>query len=109
MNAGSVTGGGSADASAKDSTIVVPNPPVLTVAKTHTGNFTQGQQGASYTVIVSNVAGAGTTSGTVTVTDAAPTGLTLASLAGTGWQCAGTGCNRSDALPGGASYLPITV
>ena len=81
----------------------------LGITKTHTGNFTQGQQGATYTITVSNGAGAGPTSGIVTVTDTIPSGLTLVSLAGTGWTCVAASCTRSDALAGGASYPVITV
>jgi uncharacterized repeat protein (TIGR01451 family) len=87
-------------------------PAALSIAKTHTGNFTQGQQNATYTVTVSNAANAGPASGTVTVTETAPSGLTLVSMSGTGWTCPGTAannCTRSDALNGGASYPPITV
>ena len=62
--------------------------PVLSLAKSHTGSFTQGQNGATYTLSVSNAATAGPTSGTVTVTDKLPAGLTLVSMAGTGWTCA---------------------
>src|ERR1700683_4956303 len=83
--------------------------PVLGITKTHTGNFTQGQSGATYTVTVSNAAGAGPTNGTVTVTDTIPTGLTLVSMAGTGWTCATGSCTRSDVLAAGASYPTITV
>jgi uncharacterized repeat protein (TIGR01451 family) len=81
----------------------------LGITKTHTGNFTQGQQGATYTITVSNGAGAGPTSGIVTVTDTIPSGLTLVSLAGTGWTCVVASCTRGDALAGGASYPVITV
>ena len=82
----------------------------LSVSKTHTGNFTQGQSGATYTVTVAN-ASSGPVSGTVTVTETVPAGMTLVSMAGTGWTCpsGGTTCTRSDALNGGASYWPITV
>ena len=82
---------------------------VLTVTKTHTGNFTFGQNGATHTVTVSNAAAAGPTSGTVTVTDVIPTALTLVSMSGTGWSCNANVCTRSDALAGGSSYPPITV
>jgi uncharacterized repeat protein (TIGR01451 family) len=97
------------EATASDSTIVVPPAPVLSITKSHTGNFTQGQQGALYTVTVSNAAQAGPTSGTVTVTETVPQGLTLVSMTGTGWQCASTTCTRNDALASGASYPVITV
>jgi hypothetical protein len=83
--------------------------PVLGITKTHTGNFTQGQSGATYTVTVSNAAGVGPTNGTVTVTDTIPTGLTLVSMAGTGWTCATSSCTRTDVLAAGASYPAITV
>jgi hypothetical protein len=85
--------------------------PLLAIAKTHAGNFTQGQTNAAYTVIVSSQ-GTGPTSGTVTVTDFAPPGMTLLSMAGSGWTCPGTAatnCTRSDTLAAGASYPPITV
>lgn len=85
--------------------------PVLSIAKSHTGNFTQGQANATYSVVVSNAAGAGPTDGTtVTVTETVPSGLTLVSMAGTGWTCAVIPtCTRTDALAGGASYPAITV
>ena len=83
----------------------------LSIAKSHTGNFTQGQANATYSVVVSNAAGAGPTDGTtVTVTETVPSGLTLVSMAGTGWTCAVIPtCTRTDALAGGAGYPPITV
>ena len=85
--------------------------PALSIAKSHTGNFMQGQTGATYQVTVGNGAGAGMTGGTVTVTETVPNGLTLKSMTGTGWSCPGGGniCTRSDSLAGGTSYLPITV
>src|SRR5260370_24722475 len=83
----SASGGGSATANASDSTIIiVPGTPTLSITKTHSGNFTQGQVGATYTVTVSNAGNAGT-SGTVTVTETAPTGLTVTSMSGSGWTC----------------------
>ena len=88
-----------------------PTTPNLSITKTHSGNFTQGQQNATYVVTVSNAANATPTSGTVTVTETVPLGLTLVSMAGTGWTCpaGGSACTRSDALSGGASYPAITV
>jgi RHS repeat-associated protein len=89
-------------------TATISAPPVLRIFKSHSGSFTQGQLGAAYTLTVSNTAGAGPTSGAVTVTDTVPSGLTLISLAGTGWSCVSNSCTRSDALAGGASYPSIT-
>jgi hypothetical protein len=85
--------------------------PMLTVTETHTGNFTPGQNGATYTITVSNMAAGTLTNGTVTVTEAVPAGMTLVSMAGVGWTCpsGGTSCTRSDILGGGFSYPPITV
>jgi hypothetical protein len=48
--------------------------PSLSVGKSHTGNFTQGQQNAAYAITVSNANGAGSTVGTVTVAEMAPAG-----------------------------------
>jgi uncharacterized repeat protein (TIGR01451 family) len=83
--------------------------PVLSITKTHTGNFSQGQQNATYSVTVSNAANAGASSGTVTVTDTLPSGLALVSMAGSGWACSANHCSRSDVLNGGASFPSITV
>ncbi len=85
-------------------------PPALGIAKSHMGNFTQGQQSAMYTVTVSNGANAGPTSGTMTVTDTIPAGLTLVSMAGTGWTCAANTCTNSSVLmPGANSVITVTV
>jgi len=83
--------------------------PFLTITKVHSGNFTRGQTGV-YTIGITN-GGTAPTSGTVTVADTLPTGLTLSSMAGTGWSCpAGTtSCTRSDALAAGSSYPSITL
>jgi uncharacterized repeat protein (TIGR01451 family) len=94
-----------------DVTDIIAPPANLTVSKAHSSNFTQGQVGATYTVTVSNAAGAGATNGTVTVTESVPPGLSLYSMMGTGWNCqAGSlSCSRTDSLPAGASYSQITV
>jgi uncharacterized repeat protein (TIGR01451 family) len=82
----------------------------LTITKTHTGSFTQGQVGATYTLTATN-SGAGATNGTVTVVDTLPVGLTATAISGTGWTCtlATLTCTRSDALAVGASYPSITI
>ena len=83
--------------------------PVLSVTPTASASFTQGQVGATYTLTVTNAAGAGPTSGTVTVEEALPSAMGLISMAGTGWTCSGITCTTSTVLAGGASYPPITV
>ena len=84
--------------------------PDLTITMTHAGTFTQSQNGAAYAITVRN-SGTASTGGTVTVTEALPTGLTATSTVGSGWSCtqpAGP-CTRNDALSAGASYAAITL
>jgi uncharacterized repeat protein (TIGR01451 family) len=83
--------------------------PSLSIVKAHSGNFAPGQMNATYTVTVSNAAGSAPTSGTVTVTEVLPSGLTLVSMSGSGWTCQTTTCTRAEVLTGGAAYAPITV
>ena len=113
-NAVTVSGGGDvnpANNSATDVTTIIPGAD-LTITKSHTGNFTQGQTGATYTVTVTN-SGVGPTTATVTVTDTLPLGLTPTAATGAGWSCSAGAqavvCSRSDALAAGASYPPITI
>jgi len=113
-NTATVSGGGETNTSnntANDPTTINPiTGPDLTISKSHTGNFAQGQTGAIYTITVSN-GGSASTSGTVTVADTVPSGLTATSIAGTGWTCtqpAGP-CTRSNALAVGSSYPTLTL
>lgn len=111
-NTANVSGGGqinTANDSDTDPT-TVNQLPDLTIAKSHIGNFTQGQVGATYSIAVTN-SGFASTSGVVTVTDTLPAGLTATAISGTGWSCVlGTlTCTRSDALASSASYPVITV
>jgi photosystem II stability/assembly factor-like uncharacterized protein len=88
--------------------------PQLSITKSHSGNFTQGQNGAIYSVTVGNM-GSGPTGGPASVTEAVPTGLTLVSMSGSGtssaatWSCAGNSCTASSVLAAGASYPSIVV
>lgn len=83
--------------------------PVFQITKTHTGNFQQGQQNATYTITITNV-GTAPTSGNVQVTDTPPPGETLVSGSGSGWSFpGGPVATRSDPLPVGQSWPPITV
>jgi CSLREA domain-containing protein/uncharacterized repeat protein (TIGR01451 family) len=88
-------------------------PADLTITKTHTGNFSRGQTGATYTITVTN-SGQGPTVGTVTVVDTlpnVPNTLVATAMSGTGWTCTlGTlTCTRSDVLAPAGSYPPITL
>ena len=89
--------------------VTVAPAPVLSITKSHSGNFAQGQQGAAYTLVVANTTNAAPTAGTVTVTDVAPAGLTVVSMAGDGWQCGTNSCSRTDSLAAGASYPAVDV
>jgi uncharacterized protein (TIGR03437 family) len=82
---------------------------LLGIASTHSADFVQGETAATYSVVVSNAAGAGPTVGTVTVTEIVPTSLTLVSMSGAGWNCSGNTCTRRDALRAGSSYPAIAV
>lgn len=113
-NVVTVSGGGQVNTSndtAGDPTTVVPGGmPDLTLAKSHTGPFFQGQTGATYTLTATN-SGTAPVSGAVTVTDTLPAGLSATAISGSGWTCTlGTlSCTRSDALAAGSSYPPITL
>jgi VCBS repeat protein/uncharacterized protein DUF11/fibronectin type III domain protein len=66
--------------------ILVAACPDMTITKTHTGNFFQGQSDASYTVTATND-GDGRGFGDITVVDTLPEGLVATSIAGNGWTC----------------------
>ena len=90
--------------------VSVNHNPDLTIAKIHSGSFTQGQTGANYQLTISND-GDLPTAGTVTVTDALPSGLTATAIGGTGWTCvlSTATCSRSDALVTSSAYPPIIL
>lgn len=97
---------------AATATVTVSTTPTLSITKSHNGNFTQGQQG-TYTVAVQNTGTVPTVATpAVQVTDTPPTGMTIVSMAGSGWTCSlspTAACTRSDSLPAGQSYPAITV
>jgi len=103
------TAGGSCEVSATDSDTVVA--PQLNLAKSHSGNFRQGQNGV-YTLTPSNT-GTAPTSGAISVVDTLPSGLTYVSATGAGWACSSTAptvtCTSTDAIANGASGNPITL
>ena len=111
-NTANVSGGGesnTANNSAFDTTVVLA-PADLTISKSHAGNFTAGNQGV-YGITVTNV-GTASTSGTVTVTDLLPGGMTLASFTGSGWTCIGSttiSCTSTQTVVGGSSFPVINL
>jgi uncharacterized repeat protein (TIGR01451 family) len=82
--------------------------PALSIAAYHAGNFIQGQSG-TYTLTVSNAIAAAPSSGVVTVTENLPAGLSLVSMAGTGWNCTNNTCTSSAVLNPGSTSTPILV
>jgi uncharacterized repeat protein (TIGR01451 family) len=76
-------GDASAGNDSSSTTSAVNGAPDLRLAKTHTGNFTEGQTG-QYILTVFND-GSLPTTGTITVLDTLPAGLTFVSGAGAGW------------------------
>lgn len=83
--------------------------PDLNVTKTHTGSFRTGVPG-TFTLRVSN-AGPAPTTGTVTLTDTLPAGMTAQSISGPGWTCTVSPlrCTRADPLNPGGSYPDVTL
>ncbi|MDX2031428.1 MAG: SdrD B-like domain-containing protein [Blastocatellia bacterium] len=84
----------------------------LSLTKSHPANFTAGSSGL-YSLTVFN-AGNFATSGTITVTDTLPAGMTFASATGTGWTCAPNGqavvCTSTAALaPSASATINLTV
>ncbi|HEY5028865.1 MAG TPA: hypothetical protein VIK39_10685, partial [Candidatus Angelobacter sp.] len=111
VNQASVTGGG--DLSQHTATDPTPvTAPVLSITKSHVGNFTIGQTG-DYTITVSNT-GAVATQGTVSVSDFLPFGMTATAINATGWTCPAlptqfVNCSRADVLAAAGSYPPIVA
>ncbi|MCW2994937.1 MAG: hypothetical protein JWQ18_2432 [Conexibacter sp.] len=109
-----VTGTSSADGrpvpAATGSAAVVVLGPDLTVAESHRDAFLQGDTARHYTIVAAN-SGTAPTTGTVTVTDTLPAGLTGTAISGDGWTCdaAALRCTRGDALAPGASYPALTL
>jgi len=84
--------------------------PSLTAAVVGQGNFSSGEQGAHYTITVSNT-GTAATSGTVTVAGP-PIGFTITMMTGTGWTCTlatTMTCTYTAYVAAGQSFPPITV
>ncbi|MEO8486316.1 MAG: hypothetical protein ABI585_08255, partial [Betaproteobacteria bacterium] len=85
-------------------------PVDLGIVKSHTGNFFQGQVGATFSIVVTNN-GLAPSFGLVSVSDVLPAGLSATSIAGINWSCtqpAGP-CTRSDALGPTLSYEAIQL
>ena len=112
-NTVTVSGGGETNTSNDSASDVttIGSVPDLTITKSHTGSFTQGGTG-SYTITAKN-SGNASTSGTVTVSDVVPTGLTPTAAAGTGWTCGISSqtvtCTNTTVVAAGVSFAAITL
>jgi uncharacterized repeat protein (TIGR01451 family) len=115
INVASSSGGGELAAqqgnNTTNDTTSITQMPDLTIAKAAVGTFRQGLD-ATYTLTVTN-AGFADTSGTVTVTDTLPTGMTFVSGIGTGWTCSAVGqdvtCTTTTVQGAGQPFAPITL
>jgi mucin-19 len=119
-NTANVSGGGEPPATQGNNAGSVVTPVLgfnMRVVKAGPANFAMGGTG-SYTLTVNNTAGTLVTSGTYTVTDALPAGLTLtAPASGTGWTCQTTGafaaggnqvsCTNATAIAAGATNANV--
>ncbi len=117
-NTATATGGGGPTPPPASAIVTVPPPPPsvpsLSILKTPATNTVIQNGAGTFTLTVSDAAGAGPTSGTVTVTDPVPAGLTITGAPnGNGWFCNTSGqlvtCLTTQILGPGASYSPITV
>jgi uncharacterized repeat protein (TIGR01451 family) len=109
-------GGGGGPATARELTngwclTFTTTPPDLTITKTAVGSgFRQGGT-VSYNIVVTN-SGTGPTSGTITVTDVIPTGLTVTSATGTNWTCTGSStvsCTSTTPIAANGGTSTITL
>nr|WP_242030651.1 MULTISPECIES: isopeptide-forming domain-containing fimbrial protein [unclassified Coleofasciculus] len=95
--------------SATDNTTIPATTPDLIIQKTHTGNFIVGKQGV-YTLSVSNLPTSGPTTGSVTVQDTLPNGLSFVSATGTNWNCSASGqivtCTYAGSVVAAGENLP---
>jgi uncharacterized repeat protein (TIGR01451 family) len=85
----------------------------LNINKVHSGDFTKGENG-TYTLTVGNT-GDAASSGTVTVQDVLPSGLSFVSATGTGWTCTTAGtptvvtCTSGASIAAGGSAPAISL
>ena len=121
-NSATVSGGGEPAAATGNNTTSLATPVIdfdLTITKTKTtaANFVLGVNTDTYTIVVNNIGGRAST-GTYTVTDTLPAGMTLNAVptVGAGWTCAANTPLAGDNIVGGgrvvctrATALPATT
>ena len=110
VNTASVSGGGEPAAASANNTTSLTTPVLefdltVTKVKTTAANFVLGVNTATYTLTVNNIGGRATT-GTYTVTDTLPAGLTLnAAPTATGWTCTANTPLAGDNVAGGGRVV----
>ena len=119
LNDGGPTGGGEVSTVGSWCVGLTVNQPSVTVSKSHTATFTQGQQDVPFTVSVTNNGPGPTGNPTTnsangfTVTDALNAAFTYNSFSGTGWSCSASGqtvtCKNDSAVAQSSSYPPLTI
>ena len=86
-------------------------PPDLAIRKQGDSSYTAGGSG-TFTLTVTNIGG-GPTTGTITVVDTLPTGLTPTAAAGSGWSCSIAGqtvtCTHPGPLGPSGTLPPIII
>lgn len=86
--------------------------PDVQITKSHTGYFIAQGPAKPYTLLPKN-SGDAVTSGTITVTDVLPAGLTYVSAAGTGWTCGASAqtvtCTSTTAIAANANGNAIAL
>ncbi|MEA2688234.1 MAG: mucin9, partial [Candidatus Eremiobacteraeota bacterium] len=86
--------------------------PDVQITKSHTGYFIAQGPAKAYTLLPKN-SGDAVTSGTITVTDVLPAGLTYVSATGTGWSCSASAqtmtCTSTTAIAVNANGNAITL
>lgn len=93
-----------------------PDAPDLTISKTHSpGSFVAGSNPAGYYTLVPSNVGPRDSSGSITIVDDLPAGMTALSASGSGWSCAvinpqQVSCTGSDVIAAnGGKGKPILV
>jgi LPXTG-site transpeptidase (sortase) family protein len=101
-----------APGASKQDVLTGPHPEVLAqianrfaITKTHEAGFTIGQPGGTFNIQISNIS-TGTITGTLTVIDNLPTGLTLVSGTGGGFSCGPAGGQNITCTNANAAGLP---
>jgi uncharacterized repeat protein (TIGR01451 family)/fimbrial isopeptide formation D2 family protein len=96
---------------ATNATLTIASPDLI-LSKSHTGNLFQGQNGVTFTLVVTNI-GLDASSGPITVTDTFPAGLTPISASGGGWSCGVSApvvsCTNNAVAFSGASLNAINI